>query len=62
LGFNVEIYSKELSAKLASKYDYCLVYKAVGENLEVVTGRKGVSTFFIDIKGHDVNLEASYEL
>lgn len=66
--------SKELSAKLASRYDYCLVYEAAGENLEVVTGRKGVGTFFIDIKGkaahagnnyakgHDANLEASYKI
>nr|WP_321266586.1 M20 family metallopeptidase [uncultured Sulfurimonas sp.] len=66
--------SKHLTAKLASKYDYCFVYEAAGENLEVVTGRKGVGTFFVDIKGkaahagnnyihgHDANLEASYKL
>ena len=66
--------SKHLSAKLASDYDYCFVYEAAGEGMEVVTGRKGVGTFFIDIEGkaahagnsysdgHDANLEASYKL
>jgi len=66
--------SKYLTAQLASKYDYCFVYEAAGINLEVVTGRKGVGTFFIDITGlaahagnHyvdgcDANLEASYKL
>ncbi|WP_415396676.1 M20 family metallopeptidase [Sulfurimonas sp. CS5] len=66
--------SKHLTAKLASKYDYCFVYEAAGEDMEVVTGRKGVGTFFLDItgkaahagnhyvKGHDANLEASYKL
>ena len=66
--------SKYLTAKLAPNYDYCFVYEAAGEELEVVTGRKGVGTFFIDItgkaahagnsysKGHDANLEASYKL
>jgi glutamate carboxypeptidase len=66
--------SKHLTAKLACEYDYCFVYEAAGEDMEVVTGRKGVGTFFIDIKGkaahagnnyihgHDANLEASYKL
>jgi len=66
--------SKLLTAKLASEYDYCFVYEAAGLNMEVVSGRKGVGTFFIDIKGkaahagnnythgHDANLEASYKL
>ncbi|MCW8894813.1 MAG: M20 family metallopeptidase [Sulfurimonas sp.] len=66
--------SKTLTAELAKKYDYCFVYEAAGVNLEVVTGRKGVGTFFIDIQGkaahagnsytdgHDANLEASYKL
>jgi len=66
--------SKHLTAQLAKKYDYCFVYEAAGENLEVVTGRKGVGTFFIDIvgkaahagnsyfEGNDANLEASYKL
>jgi len=66
--------SKMLTAKLAKEYDYCFVYEAAGKNLEVVTGRKGVGTFFIDIEGkashagnhysdgYDANLEASYKL
>ena len=66
--------SKFLSAKLAKEYDYCFVYEAAGENMELVTGRKGVGTFNIDIvglaahagnsyaKGIDANLEASYKL
>lgn len=66
--------SKTLTAKLAERYDYCFVYEAAGIELEVVTGRKGVGTFFIDIEGKaahagnnytdgcDANLEASYKL
>lgn len=66
--------SKLLTAKLAKEYDYCFVYEAAGKNLEVVSGRKGVGTFFIDITGKaahagnnysdgaDANLEASYKL
>ena len=66
--------SKLYTAKIASEYDYCFVYEAAGEDLEVVTGRKGVGTFFIDIagkaahagnsytEGNDANLEASYKL
>ena len=66
--------SKHLTAELASRYDYCFVYEAAGKEMEVVTARKGVGTFFIDIEGkaahagnhyadgHDANLEASYKL
>jgi len=66
--------SKLLTAELAKEYDYCFVYEAAGKNLEVVTARKGVGTFFIDIEGkaahagnsysqgYDANLEASYKL
>ncbi|MBL0708859.1 MAG: M20 family metallopeptidase [Sulfurimonas sp.] len=66
--------SKYLTAKLAKDYDYCFVYEAAGKDMEVVTARKGVGTFFIDIKGkaahagnnytdgHDANLEASHKL
>ena len=43
--------SKKLTSKLAKDYDYCFVFEAAGENLEVVTGRKGVGTFTIDIEG-----------
>jgi len=66
--------SKYLTQELASEYDYCFVYEAAGKNLELVTGRKGVGTFFIDIEGkaahagnhysdgYDANLELSYKL
>jgi len=66
--------SKLLTAKLAQAYDYCLVYEAAGVAGEVVTGRKGVGTFFIDItgvakhagnfyaEGVDANLEAALKL
>ena len=66
--------SKFITLELASKYDYCFVFEAAGENLEVVTGRKGVGTFTISIegkaahagtsytKGINANLEASYKL
>ncbi len=64
--------SKHLSMELASKYDYCMVFEAAGSKDEVVTARKGVGTFFVDItgkashagnhysEGADANLEASY--
>ena len=66
--------SKHLSAKLAKAYDYCMVFEAAGIHDEVVIGRKGVGTFFIDIegiaahagnhydKGADANLEAAIKL
>jgi len=66
--------SKHLSAKLAGEYDYCMVFEAAGVHNEVVIGRKGVGTFFIDIegiaahagnhydKGADANLEAALKL
>ncbi|MEA3513841.1 MAG: M20 family metallopeptidase [Campylobacterota bacterium] len=66
--------SKHITLELASNYDYCFVFEAAGENLEVVTGRKGVGTYTISIegiaahagtsysKGINANLEASYKL
>ncbi len=66
--------SKEITSSIAQNYDYCFVFEAAGENLEVVTQRKGVGTFIITIegkashagnhyeKGIDANLEASYKL
>jgi glutamate carboxypeptidase len=66
--------SKYLSAKIAKEYDYCMVFEAAGLNDEVVVGRKGVGTFFIDIvgkaahagnsytEGADANLEAAQKL
>ena len=66
--------SKILSKELAEGYDYCLVFEAAGEDMEVVIGRKGVGTFGIDItglaahagnnytSGCDANLEAAIKL
>ncbi len=66
--------SKYVTAKLAKEYDYALVYEAAGKDMEVVTGRKGAGTFYLDIEGKpahagnnyalgvDANLEASYKL
>jgi len=66
--------SKFLTQKIAKNYDYCFVFEASGANLEVVTGRKGVGTYTISIKGKashagtsytkgvNANLEASYKL
>ena len=66
--------SKYLSADLAKAYDYCMVFEAAGQHDEVVTARKGVGTYFIDIEGKaahagnhysdgaDANLEAALKL
>jgi len=66
--------SKYLSADIAKAYDYCMVFEAAGAHDEVVVGRKGVGTFFIDIEGKaahagnhysdgaDANLEAAQKL
>jgi len=66
--------SKYITSKIAKDYDYCLVFEAAGKNDEVVVGRKGVGTFYLDLKGKaahagnhykdgaDANLEASYKL
>ncbi|MDF1882684.1 M20 family metallopeptidase [Sulfurimonas sp. SAG-AH-194-C21] len=66
--------SKYLTAELSKKYDYCFVYEAAGKEMELVTARKGVGTFFIDLKGKaahagnhysqgsDANLEAAFKL
>ena len=66
--------SKHATASIAKDYDYCMVYEAAGENLEVVIARKGAGTFYIDIEGKaahagnnyklgiDANLEAAYKI
>ncbi len=66
--------SKALTKELAKGYDYCLVFEAAGKEGEVVIGRKGVGTFFLDIKGKaahagnkyihgiNANLEAAHKL
>ncbi len=52
--------SKFLTQKIAKDYDYCLVYEAAGLDDEVVIGRKGVGTFFIDIEGKAAHAGNSY--
>jgi len=66
--------SKSVTLELAKNYDYCFVFEAAGEQLEVVTGRKGVGTYTITcegkaahagtsyLKGINANLEATYKL
>jgi glutamate carboxypeptidase len=66
--------SKFITLEIAKNYDYCFVFEAAGENLEVVTQRKGVGTFTITIQGKashagvrysdgiNANLEASFKL
>ncbi len=66
--------SKYLTAEIAKNYDYCMVFESAGKNDEVVVGRKGVGTFFVDIEGvaahagnhysdgADANLEAAQKL
>lgn len=66
--------SKYLSGAIAKEYDYCMVFEAAGVNEEIVVGRKGVGTFFVEIEGKaahagnhysdgaDANLEASHKL
>jgi len=66
--------SKFITLELSKNYDYCFVFEAAGENLEIVTGRKGVGTYTITcegkaahagtsyLKGINANLEATYKL
>ncbi len=66
--------SKYVTMSIAKDYDYCFVFEASGESMEVVTGRKGVGTFTIDIEGRashagtsyldgvNANLEGAYKL
>ncbi len=66
--------SRDLTYSLAKEYEYCLVFEAAGENNEIVTARKGIGTFTIEIKGKaahagncytqgvDANKEAAHKL
>ena len=66
--------SKLLTSELAKAYDYCMVFEAAGKGGEIVTGRKGAGTFFVEITGKaahagnhysdgaDANLEAAIKL
>jgi len=52
--------SKFITLELAKNYDYCFVFEAAGEQLEVVTGRKGVGTYTITIEGKAAHAGTSY--
>ncbi len=66
--------SRPITYELAKEYDYCLVFEAAGKNDEIVTARKGIGTFYVDIKGKaahagncydegvDANQEAAHKL
>jgi glutamate carboxypeptidase len=53
--------SKFVSKELAKEYDYTLVFEAAGIEDEVVVARKGVGTFFIDIKGKAAHAGNNYD-
>ena len=53
--------SKEVSSSIAKDYDYCFVFEAAGENLEVVTARKGVGRYIIKIEGKAAHAGTSYQ-
>ncbi len=66
--------SSILTAELATRYDYVMVFEAAGPAMELVIGRKGVGTWTVDIVGQaahagnnyrdgiDANLEAACKL
>ncbi len=66
--------SSLVTSKIAKDYDYCFVFEAAGKNLELVTARKGVGRYIVNIegrashagtsykKGINANLEAAYKL
>ena len=66
--------SSLVTSKIAKDYDYCFVFEAAGQNLELVTARKGVGRYIVNIegrashagtsykKGINANLEAAYKL
>ncbi len=66
--------SRAITYELAKEYDYCLVFEAAGKNGEIVTARKGIGTFYVDITGKaahagnnytqgiDANQEAAHKL
>ncbi len=43
--------SRHLTQSIAENYDFCLVFEAAGCQNELVTARKGVATYHIEIKG-----------
>ncbi len=71
--FNIDIFlvsdeeigsddSRPLTFEIAKEYDYTLVFEAAGENGEIVTARKGIGTFYIDIEGKAAHAGNNYSL
>ncbi|MBF0193539.1 MAG: M20 family metallopeptidase [Magnetococcales bacterium] len=54
--------SKILTAQLAPNYDACFVFEASGPKGELVTGRKGVGTFTLEVEGKSAHAGNSYSL
>ncbi len=66
--------SRSITYELAKEYDYCLVFEAAGKDGQIVTARKGIGTFYVDITGKaahagnnyaqgiDANQEAAHKL
>lgn len=52
--------SSEVTSKIASNYDYCFVFEAAGKNLELVTARKGVGRYIIEVEGKASHAGTSY--
>ena len=52
--------SRALTSEIGREYDYCFVFEAAGENMEIVTGRKGIGTFSIEIEGRASHAGTSY--
>ncbi|MRJ03029.1 MAG: M20 family metallopeptidase [Epsilonproteobacteria bacterium] len=52
--------SRVHTRRIAGEYDYTLVFEAAGPHGEVVTGRKGIGTFYIDIDGRAAHAGNNY--
>ena len=52
--------SRTLTGELARDYDTCFVFEAAGPEMNVVTGRKGIGTFEIEIEGKAAHAGTSY--
>lgn len=53
--------SKALTQRLAPDYHYCFVLEAAGQNMELVTARKGVGTFTLEITGRKAHSGTAME-
>lgn len=53
--------SSSVTSIIAENYDYCFVFEAAGEKLEVVTARKGVGCYIIKVEGKASHAGTSYK-